>query len=179
MKTLIIIGFCAALWGSLAASAQTFVNYKVTTFDTNGIGSVTFNVPTNTLFKVKSWGPTASQPSLIAIYPESTNQVYYQLGLWGGYGSTLNPEILGPATVIYTGGWPYQTTGGILILMGEFDVVNTAPALTGFAVQPNGQGASIQLQTSTDLTTWCAATNGTYDASAAARFYRMAFQVTP
>jgi hypothetical protein len=168
-KTLIgILGLYA-----IESQAQTFVNFKITNFDTNGNGSLTFSVPTNTLFKIVSASGNLQQ-FVNVLYPEATNQVSYPLA--GLADTPINPQILGPANVTIEAS---IFGGGVAVLMGEFDVVNTAPALQGFAVQPNGQGASITLQSSLDLVNWQTATNGLYNASPAARFFRMAFQVNP
>jgi hypothetical protein len=52
-------------------------------------------------------------------------------------------------------------------------VVNTTLPAQGVIVQPAGSGASISLQTSTNLTTWAAASNGVYPATDKNRFFRM------
>lgn len=177
IKIISILGLCLGV----SAQAQTYVNYKITNFDTNGNGSVTFQVPTNTLFKVISFSGNNEYPESCGIgvtYPESTNHLNY---FWGNssYETDHLPVILGPAQIQFTSTWYPDGSQGIVVLLGEFEVVNRTPAIQGFAVQPNGQNANIALQSSVDLVNWCPATNGLYGATGAARFFRMAFSVTP
>jgi len=61
----------------------------------------------------------------------------------------------------------------------KFEAVNTTPAIAGFAVQPANNSVAIALETSTDLTTWSPAPNGTYGKTNLARFFRMNLSVSP
>jgi hypothetical protein len=62
-------------------------------------------------------------------------------------------------------------------LLAEFDPVNTAPDLSGLAVQPAGHVANVQIESSTNLTVWQSAAPGTYPATNAAAFYRLKFDL--
>ena len=149
MKLIYVLFFCAAT----VCSAQTFVNYKITNFDTNGIGSLTFNVPTNVLFKVKSFSYVtkgyAVANDISAVYPESTNSVYFP---------TENPMILGPAAVTvqafielsYGQTLSFQA---LAVMLGEFDVVNTTACGPSFAPRAR-RGRRMSRDIRSSVTIW-------------------------
>jgi hypothetical protein len=162
MKSLIIT---LAVAFAVAARAQTFVNFHVPAAGTN-FCAPTFCVPTNTLAKFVSFQNYYPE-DLFFNYPSSTNEFAFET-----FGETPSPTltVLGPAIITF---W-HPGEGFVLI---ELDAVNTTPAISGFAVQPSNAGASIALETSTNLTTWTAATNGVYDKDSSARFFRMDMSV--
>ncbi|HEY5042818.1 MAG TPA: hypothetical protein VIK53_12535 [Verrucomicrobiae bacterium] len=153
--TVLIVGLLAVLATTL--NAQTFVNFQVSNAGTN------FWVPTNTLVKLLNYQTVGGTYEATVKYPSSTNEFLVELGA-ENY-TTSRPFILGPATIIFPPGESF-------VLM-ELDPVNVSPSISGLAVQPSNSGASIALETSTDLKTWQATTNGIYDKSSAARFFRM------
>jgi len=143
------------------AGGQTFVNYHLTATVTNIV------VPTNTLLKIVSLShPPSENDGCDVNYTALPNKYHYALGFTG----TGLPSVLGPASITF---YP-----GDRVVLAELDVVNVQPS-TGFAVQPAASGATIALETSTNLTTWDTATNGNYDGTQAARFFRLNLQMNP
>jgi hypothetical protein len=142
---------------ALGAESQTFLNFNYPQNGTN------FSVPKNSVLKIINW--QAGVESFAVTYPFSTNEFRFNLNLHGN-----QPEILGPATLnLYDSVGDYTQS----VFLFELDPVNVAPMSSGFTVQPANSGASICLETSTNLTTWTACTNGVYGSDVAARFFRM------
>jgi hypothetical protein len=79
---------------------------------------------------------------------------------------------LGPSSLIFG---QVSSFNGFAVI--KFETVNTTPSLQGYGVQPNGKAATVEMQTSSDLTTWTTATNGTYPATNSAAFYRLKMQI--
>jgi len=167
------------LWILLLAAgvgrAQTYVNYKLTSFAWNGssyVASTNIIVPTNTLLTVRSMGasPNISSAVLTLQYPGAAAIVDSDPTTW------LNYPVLGPVTGTITAS-SSSSSGNFANMLVEFDTANTTPLLQGYAVQPNGRSATILLESSTNLATWTTATNGTYAATNRAMFYRLNFSV--
>lgn len=189
MKFAALILFAASI-----ASGQTFTRYAIKDWNlsfsqnypnytrNNYTNQLSFSVPTNTIFR----GTIISGEGYAYVFvkfPESAELI--QIGSSGETPETLhNRPILGPATV-YFDGWSstiLQTNGtesakGSVSLLAEFSSVNVTPELQGYAVQPNGKTASVQLETSADLKTWTQTTNGIYPATNQAAFYRLKMDV--
>ena len=167
MKTLAL--FAVITFACLSVHAQTFVNYVVPNSGLNYSTNVV--VPTNTIAKILDFNYTGSLTSAVVTLTYAGVPSFTSV-----YPAWLNTPVMGPVTLNLT--VKSQTaSGNALFLLAQFDVVNTTPELAGFAVQPNGKTASIKLETSTNLTTWITATNGTYPATNRAQFYRMNFNV--
>jgi len=180
MKTLLTVLLLAI---AAQGRAQTYCQITVTNFNFDGryYSQTTSNldVPAGTLFTVintyESDGNFNGYGGVSAEYPQTTNQIYIQIGSLNGY-SGGEPKVLGPCTIHFTCDGN-SSRGDIAVLIGKLETVNITPALTGYGVQPNGKTATVQLQTSTDLTTWTTATNGTYAATNSAAFYRMKLEI--
>jgi len=153
----------------LCVHAQTFVNYVIPNSGLNYSTNVI--VPTNTIAKIVDFNYTGSLTSAVVTITYTGTPSFASV-----YPAWLNTPIMGPVTLNVT--VKSQTpTGNAFFALAEFDAVNTTPELAGFAVQPNGKTASINLESSINLTTWVIATNGTYPATNSAQFYRMNFNV--
>jgi hypothetical protein len=175
---------------SVTVQAQNFVRYTLKDWvleysQTNSsyieniyTNTLSFTVPTNTIFKATILCETAT-PYLEAQYPDANTRVY--VGAAMADSRTGQTPVIGPATIYLTGNlYTYDgTSNGTLILLAEFDAVNTSPAIQGFAVQPANSSAQIGLETSTDLKSWQTTTNGIYGLTNYARFFRMNLTVTP
>lgn len=194
MKRLLFV----LLFISVTVYGQTYARYSINDWILQSIGTnqyspyniqanytngLVINVPENTIFKCFILSGNAGG-SVDVKFPESTEKLYI--------GDSSDPQyfysdipILGPATVYFNGTFSrtgnvsngLSTNNGLVCLIGQFTQVNVTPALQGYAVQPNGKTATVQLQTSTDLTTWQTATNGTYPATNQAAFYRLKMEV--
>src|SRR5213078_2089588 len=82
----------------------------------------------------------------------------------------LSNPFLGPCTLQFS---IQGSAGAVSVFLMQIDVVNATLPAQGVLVQPAGSGASISLESSTNLTTWAAATSGVYPASDKNRFFRM------
>lgn len=160
----LIIGALLAI--TATTQAQTFLRLHYPADGTNIL------VPANTLLKIVTVQDRSSENlNLNVVYPDSTN--VFPLPIYSNFGSTtLKPEVLGPANVFV-----YAYPGQEGFITGEITAVNVTPAVTGFAVQPSNIGASVTLESSTNLVTWSSATNGVYDKSTSSRFFRLNLQV--
>ena len=167
MKTLAVLA--GVSFACLSVHAQTFVNYVI---PNSGLSySTNVVVPTNTIAKIVDFNYTGSLTSAVGTLTYAGAPSFTSV-----YPAWLNTPVMGPVMLNLT--VKSQTaSGNAFFLLAEFDAVNTTPELAGFAVQPNGKPASITLETSTNLTTWATATNGTYPATNRAQFYRMNFNV--
>jgi hypothetical protein len=167
MKTLALLAIVA--FACLCGQAKTFVNYIVPNSGLNYSTNVI--VPTNTIAKIVNFNYAGSLTSAVVTITYAGTPTFASV-----YPAWLNTPIMGPVTLNVA--VKSQTpTGNAFFALAEFDPVNTTPQLAGFAVQPNGKTASITLESSTNLTTWTTATNGTYPATNRAQFYRMNFNV--
>jgi hypothetical protein len=202
MKTLIALLVLLATVGSYA---QTYMNFFVTTTNLTSIVVPTntlmtiVNIYSFPAYKYSGGltGPAPYEtPNLGAVitFPDTDitgisgtlsypyNWFYAGEGTFYGGPEYLvasrNSTVLGPATVNfnYYNSSPY--TDYNLALLLKFEAVNATPAISGFAVQPPSQTASISLQTSTNLTTWTTITNAVYPATNSARFFRMDMTLT-
>jgi hypothetical protein len=173
MKKLIALALLCLV--AAALHAQTYANFKLTSFPYSAgyyVCSTNVAVPTNTIARIINFEFTsgivggvvtvqyAGQPAMT--FPDSSQ--------W------LNFPIMGPCTVTVTAS-SSSATGNFVVVLTQFDTVNTTPFLQGYAVQPNGHTASVALEASTNLTTWTATTNGTYAATNKAQFYRLSMTV--
>jgi len=166
LAALILLSF------STQVKAQTYFYVSI---QTNYYGGYypAVDVPTNTLCKLLNANANAISFGAYSspLFSNSITGNIEQISSFGVGTSPGNSLCLGPGKIfLWKGGVPND-------LLLEFDTVNTTPSLQGYAVQPNGKTATIQLQTSSDLTNWQPATNGTYPATNSAAFYRMSLQM--
>ncbi|HEY4414515.1 MAG TPA: hypothetical protein VGO57_02395 [Verrucomicrobiae bacterium] len=157
---------------ALPAAAQTYCNYTVGNSDATYPATNQFDVPSNTLFKVEGMAGDYSYLDMLVQYHESTNWLY--LPVCDSSATPIFSKVLGPAKIQLVG---YNAEYGPVVLLASFTPVNTTPDLSGYGVQPNGRVATVALETSTNLTTWQATTNGTYAATNRAAFYRLKLEV--
>jgi hypothetical protein len=179
MKTLITI-LAAAIMIASSALGQTYLNIPLTPASPNN----SFVVPTNTVFHVlhvRTTDPSGAgaqqggDPTAIAFnvdYPNLPTMHYAQ-----DDALVFSLPVLGPATVALQG--IFHDTNSAVMCLVKLEAVNATPDIRGFAVQPAKSSATIALETSTNLTNWTPATNGTYSATNSARFFRMNLSVQP
>jgi hypothetical protein len=180
MKTLITT-VAAAIMATCSALGQTYFNIPLT--PTSPSNSVV--VPTNTVFHLLhiratdpagangTPGPTGITQVIFNVdYPNLPTMPYVQADA-----PNFSLPVLGPATVNLQAGF-HDASSAIMCLV-KLESVNATPDLRGFAVQPAKSSATIALETSTNLTNWAPATNGTYSATNSARFFRMNLSVQP
>ena len=181
MKTLITV-FAAATWVACSAFGQTYINIPLT--PTSPSNSIV--VPTNTVFHLVHVRTTDVTGVLATPGPTGTAGLTYSVDYANlptmSYSDQdlapyLSLPVLGPATVNLLGS--FRDTNGAAMCLVMLESVNATPDLRGFAVQPAKSSAAIALETSTNLTNWTPATNGTYSATNSARFFRMNLSVQP
>ena len=159
------------LWASLAfvhcAFGQTYINVPLA--NTNSYDATnSIDVPTNTLFQVVGvFSPQSISFSIYVTY-DSFPEMRAQYPFDNGYSKPL--PIVGPAKVKLVASAGTNMPSMCLI---KLEPVNSTPMLNGFAVQAPNNSATINLETSTNLSIWTTATNGTYEATNQARFFRM------
>ncbi|SRR6266511_3038135 len=162
-KAVLIIGL---LFVSLAGHAQaTYVNYRLNFVGGNATTNLV--IGTNVLARMANYhvGNITAASATIQ-YPGGPA---LQFNLLDPVNDPINKPILGPATITLSA----QGSAGVAYFLMQYDVVNTTLPAQGVIVQPAGAGATIALQSSTNLTTWAPATNGTYSAASQNRFFRM------
>lgn len=163
MKTVFLTALCALT--CLVARAQTtFTNYTLNQFS-SGVASLNLTVPGNTLLRV------LNQQSL---YVKGTGAtIKYVNSPTMNFSLTDKLPALGPCTLsLYATG----SVSSTITFMVQYETVNLSTYQSSF-VQPAGAAATITLQSSTNLTTWTTATNGSYPPSDNNRFFRMALTV--
>lgn len=157
-----------------SVSGQTYFSIALTNIDLMTYAARTnFDVPAGTVFKIES--VQAYNDGTVEVqYPQSTNYMLMERcsppNVW-----VYSTQVLGPAKIRFTA--KGAEAQAIAVLVGSFQTVNVTPALQGYAVQPNGMTATVNLQTSPDLISWKTATNGVYPANNTAAFYRLNLEV--
>lgn len=156
-----------SLFVCLAAQAQsTFINHRL-----NFVGnsaSTNLAIGTNILFRIVSaWGLNVTSGTFGVQFPGGPMMT----SDFATVETTLEAEpVLGPCTVQLT----FQGANNpASYVTAQYEVVNTTLPAQGVIVQPAGSGAVINLETSTNLTTWASATNGVYARTNLNRFFRM------
>jgi hypothetical protein len=165
MKTNLLL---VSLFLCLAAHAQsTFVNYNLNFV--GGSASTNITVGTNILARIaNSPGSNLTGGTATVVYP-CTPPITLDLAS-SANADILKGPFLGPCTIQFS---LQGSSGAAAVLLMQYDVVNATLPAQGVIVQPAGSGASISLQTSTNLTAWAVATNGVYSATDKNRFFRM------
>jgi hypothetical protein len=158
----------ASLFLCVAAQAQsTFVNYRLNFV--GGIAATNIVVGANVLARqVNSLGNNLTGGTVTVVYP-GVAPITLDLANAANY-SILTSPFLGPCTLQVSF---HGSAGAAGVLLMQYDVVNATLPAQGVIVQPAGSGAAVSLQSSTNLTTWAAATNGVYSATGQNRFFRM------
>jgi hypothetical protein len=155
---------------ALRAESQTFVNYYFTNFTYNGVDysqTVTVNMPTNTVATMLNYQYNANISSGVVTvqYPGQSVLTFPSSSQW------INVPLLGPATVTVTA-YSSSSSGNLAVVLVRFDVVNQSTSASAVTIQPGGTSAAVNLQVSTNLTTWTTTQNSTNTATGN-KFYRV------
>jgi hypothetical protein len=131
--------------------------------------SATLDVPTNTLVTIQNIQTTSQifDYSASIIYPDAPSA---SIGLAAD--EIVDRPVLGPCTVTLRFDASNNSNAAAFALV-KYDTVNSAVSPGGVVVQPSGYTADLELQTSTNLTTWNTITNVSYPKAEGNRFFRM------
>ncbi len=141
-------------------------------------GTNIYEVGTNELVRVHGvYGQYSPGTGLIADIP-GTGRGALPFAFQGAYevgGSVVGPALIEFVAVVSTNNPPPIKTSVLL----ESMPVNGSAWAGASLVQPAGQGASLRVESSTNLTTWQTVTNATFPATNSNRFFRTTLTVQP
>lgn len=164
MKTLLIAVCATILFGMLPATAQPRI---ITIIQTSANQTNTVNIADFEYVKVLSLRDFANN-STLAVSTSGANIVYGPNSP-GGINASLGLVIAGPAQVTIRTGNSRFASDPLFVTM---EIGPTAYPVTNSVTLGLGQGAEVNLESSTNLVQWTGTTNGLYTAEQA-MFFRL------